>query len=405
MSGASAPLRFRKVDPPQDAESEQAGYGAALSFGPLDDDKPERTMSRNSCSAASKARKPSTTTWTGTVDDIPVRNNCHPFIHTPPHDYRAACYRASNHAAYSDILFLSPPVTSQSSHHTRRHSLGYSQGVQTFGELPFAHHASAGPAIGLVSTFPLRGHASLQFNGQAENHEGTSWSDRASGQTIDSQLSWSSSSNPVMGSENIRRSKDLSIIRSFCVEATMNTTAAHVFHDSAIGMTSGGIDDYGGIHPVSDPSIDSNLPSLSISDGAPSPDEPHTFKGLYDARGGSSAKPPGPALAADHPYERTTNVHQLRDRTIACGWINPDGMVCNKPIDYHCEGHFATAHGITKLPSVVKIECRWCTASARKEVKRKGFIRHVREAHMKYQRTEKRGVRAPWKGRRRRSHQ
>lgn len=257
----------------------------------------------------------------------------------------------------------------------------------------------------LVSTLPLRGQASFQFNGQAENHEGTSWSDRASGQTIDSELSWSSSSNPVMGSENIRRSKDLSIIRSFCVEATMNTTAADVFHDSATGLTSGSIDDYGGMDPVSDPSIDSNLPPPSISDVARSPYEPHTFEGLSDAGGRSSAKPPGPAQAADHPYEKTTNVHQLRDRAIACGWINPDGMVCNKLIDYHCEGHFAIAHGITKLPSVAKVGCRWCPVGARKEVKRKSFIRHVREAHMKYQRPEKKEAPAPWKGRRRRSYQ
>ncbi|KAI6142117.1 hypothetical protein BKA82DRAFT_725033 [Pisolithus tinctorius] len=121
MSSTSAPLRFRKVDPPQDAESEQAGHGAALSLGPLDDDRPGWTMSRNSCSSvASKARKPSTTTWAGTVDDVLVRNNYHPSVHTPPHDYRAACHRASNQAAYPDILFLSPPVTSQSSHHTKR---------------------------------------------------------------------------------------------------------------------------------------------------------------------------------------------------------------------------------------------------------------------------------------------
>lgn len=165
------------------------------------------------------------TIWAGTVDDVPARSNCHPLIHTPPHDYWATCYSAPNQVAYPDILFSSP------------------RGVQTFGELPFVHHASAGPAIGLLSTLPLRGRALFQFNGQVESHEGTSWSDFASGQTTDSELSWSSSSNPVAGNGNIQRSKDLSILRSFCAEATMNTTAAHLFYNSVTGMTSGSIDD------------------------------------------------------------------------------------------------------------------------------------------------------------------
>ncbi|KAI5994230.1 hypothetical protein EDC04DRAFT_1242522 [Pisolithus marmoratus] len=406
----SAPLHSQKMNRLQDSGCQRVGYGAAPSFGPFDDEKPDWTMDGFS-SALPEARERSTPTSTGMADDVLFRNN-HPLNYAPPNDHWGACYRASNHSAHPNLSFSLPLDTDLSLHHIMRHSLGYSQGdenIATSKELSIIHHASAAPAKGLISTFPCCGHAPFQFHGQSEDHDGMSWRDRIPGKAVESEVSWSAPSNLVLpappklypsdysGGENAQTSTDMPTFRSFCIGTAMNTTAEHILHDAATGMTSGFEDD---LDPVSNQSIGSTLPSSSPSDAVQLPHQLYTLEHLPHTGSEELATLPGPR-AADYPHE---DMMIYRDRT-ACGWIEPNGAPCNKPIGYHCQGHFATAHGVKDISSGVKVRCRWCPLSAQKEVGRKGFIRHLREVHMKYLRPKTRGLRTLEKKRKKRLHQ
>ncbi|KAI6104478.1 hypothetical protein EDD16DRAFT_1707675 [Pisolithus croceorrhizus] len=398
ISSTWALLHSQKADPPQHPEFGHAGYGMAPSFGPLDDEKPEWVL--NSCpSTASRACKQSTLICTGMVDDIRVRNNNHPPIHTPLDDRWITHYRASNHIRYPALAFSSPPVTDLSLHYTMRHSSEYPQDdgrVSMFGELPPVHRASAASATGLVSTLPYHGHASFQFDSQAKRYDGNSMSHQPFGQETESEVSLSATSDSVMplsqklhpsysGGENILPSTNPSTCHSFRAETTTNMAVPQVFHDSAVEVTAGCVGDYGSMDLVSDQDIDSNLLSSSFSETAPSPREPCTSKRSLNTGEENLATLPGP-LAANGLADDAIIHH---DSTMVCGWIEPDGKTCDERIDYRCEGHFATAHGIQNMSWDVKAKCRWCPASAKKEVKRKSFIRHIREVHMKYQRPQK----------------
>ncbi|KAI6038134.1 hypothetical protein EDC04DRAFT_2697369, partial [Pisolithus marmoratus] len=238
---------------------------------------------RDDCSSTVlEARKRSTPTCAGMVDDAPIRKDHHALMHTALHDHRGAHYRVSNHPAYSD-LSSSLPIDLPSPYATGD-LLGYLQGdenVPTFDGLLFTHHTSATPAVDLVSRYPFQ-----------EDYDGTSWGNRSSGQAIGLEASWPVLSSPVVpalqgldlsdysAGENIRTSTDLAIFCTFCVETTMDATAAHIFHDSAVGMTSGCIDDSGRVDPGPDPSTGLNLPSSSLSDTAPSSHMLHTFERL-----------------------------------------------------------------------------------------------------------------------------
>ncbi|KAI5997450.1 hypothetical protein EDD15DRAFT_2410678 [Pisolithus albus] len=88
---------------------------------------------------------------------------------------------------------------------------------------------------------------------------------------------------------------------------------------------------------------------------------------------------------SDHPS------HTLSDhKSIPCGWRDDDGNECGTLVHADdCKGHFATAHGIKKIKWNIKITCHWCPVE--KEVTRKFFLRHVKEAHLGCSRTKKGG--------------
>ncbi|KAI6046881.1 hypothetical protein EDC04DRAFT_2624744 [Pisolithus marmoratus] len=400
MLNAPVLLHSQNVDPPQDSECEHAGYGTAPSFGLFDSERNRWTV-HGYLSAESKGGTRPMPTGTGTVDDLPAGNHPHPLIHTPPHDHCVARYRAER-AAYPGLSFLSHPVTDLSLHHAMNQSLGYSQSdekVATSGELPFVHHASAAPTMGFVSTLPFGSHTSSRFDGRIEDPDGTRRCDRASGEALESDVSWSTPSKPVIlapkelylsdhsSGENAQTPTDLSTPCSFCVETTMDTTVTDILHDSATGTTSGCIDDYAGMDLVSGQSMGSNLPSSSLSDSTPLSHEPRAFQHSAHVGGENLAVLLKP-LAAENPHE-DGNIYRVH--TATCGWIKPNGLACNERIDYHCEDHFATAHNIKNLSSGAKIVCCWCPPSAQNKVRRKGFIRHIREAHMRCRRSKKKG--------------
>ncbi|KAI5994216.1 hypothetical protein EDC04DRAFT_2804966 [Pisolithus marmoratus] len=325
-------LRSQNVDPPQDSECEHAGYGTAPTRG--------TDGLHGYLSAESKGGTRPTPIGTGTVDDLPVGNHHHPL-------------------RYSQI----------------------DEKVATSGELPFVHHASAAPTMGFVSTLSFGSHTSSRFDGRIEDPDGTRTA-------LESEVSWSTPSKPVIlapkelylsdhaGGENAQTPTDLSTPCSFCVETTMDTTVTDILHDSATGSTSGCIDDYAGMDLVSGQSMGSNLPSSSLSDSTPLSLQAATLQCLPKL------------LAAENPHE-DGNIYRVH--TATCGWIKPNGLACNERIDYHCEDHFATAHNIKNLSSGAKIVCCWCPPSAQNKVRRKGFIRHIREAHMRCRRSKKKG--------------
>ncbi|KAI6104479.1 hypothetical protein EDD16DRAFT_1007627 [Pisolithus croceorrhizus] len=142
--------------------------------------------------------------------------------------------------------------------------------------------------------------------------------------------------------------------------------------------------------------LDSNSPPSSVSDTAPSPREPCTSKCSLQTGEGDLATSSGPL--AENDLADDAIIHH--SSTMARGWIEPDGETCDDQIDYHCEGHFATARGIRNMSWGVKVECHWCPLSAKQEVRRKVFIRHLRKARMKYWHPRKEEARTPWKRRR-----
>ncbi|KAI6022222.1 hypothetical protein PISMIDRAFT_689263 [Pisolithus microcarpus 441] len=73
----------------------------------------------------------------------------------------------------------------------------------------------------------------------------------------------------------------------------------------------------------------------------------------------------------------------------SCGWRDDEGKKCAKPISYDdCPGHFATAHGIRNKAWNVKVICRWCPSEPYKVVTRKNFLRHMKEVHFCFARSE-----------------
>ncbi|KAI5997426.1 hypothetical protein EDD15DRAFT_2245655, partial [Pisolithus albus] len=82
--------------------------------------------------------------------------------------------------------------------------------------------------------------------------------------------------------------------------------------------------------------------------------------------------------------------YQSRGHTVSCGWKNDNGIVCGDLVTSdNLANHFATLHGIKNMASSVKIDCRWCPPSLRKQVKRESMLRHLREVHLRCPRPRK----------------
>ncbi|KAI6046906.1 hypothetical protein EDC04DRAFT_2624942 [Pisolithus marmoratus] len=179
---------------------------------------------------------------------------------------------------------------------------------------------------------------------------------------------------------------------------TMHTPVTHVFHDSTTGMTPGFVGNHAEMDPAFSQNIDLNLPSSSLPDAAQPPYELYTSNHLPNTGGGDLTIPSG-FPAAYHPHK---HAHRYR---IPCGWVNPNGMRCNMFIGYDCKEHFATVHGIKNISSKEIIPCLWCRLDTRKRRGRKGFLRHIREVHMKFRREKKRSSRTLEKKKKRRRDQ
>lgn len=74
----------------------------------------------------------------------------------------------------------------------------------------------------------------------------------------------------------------------------------------------------------------------------------------------------------------------------SCGWRVDKGRKCGIPINYDdCADHFAAFHHIKDMAWNVEVICCWCPSKPRKKVTRKNLLRHLREAHLCYPRSEK----------------
>ncbi|KAI6022215.1 hypothetical protein PISMIDRAFT_689254 [Pisolithus microcarpus 441] len=86
------------------------------------------------------------------------------------------------------------------------------------------------------------------------------------------------------------------------------------------------------------------------------------------------------------PKARSARCH---NGSIPCGWRDDGGKECCKPISYgNCTDHFASAHGITNIACTVKVICYWCPSELQRVITRKNFMRHVKEVHLCYARSE-----------------
>ncbi|KAI6046928.1 hypothetical protein EDC04DRAFT_946374 [Pisolithus marmoratus] len=89
---------------------------------------------------------------------------------------------------------------------------------------------------------------------------------------------------------------------------------------------------------------------------------------------------------------RLPKARSARNRNMyyQCGWRDDDGKICDMPIKYDdCANHFAATHDIKNMARNVEVVCRWCSSKAQKKVKRKCLLRHLREVHLHYLRSEK----------------
>ncbi|KAI6020673.1 hypothetical protein BKA83DRAFT_4494475 [Pisolithus microcarpus] len=76
--------------------------------------------------------------------------------------------------------------------------------------------------------------------------------------------------------------------------------------------------------------------------------------------------------------------------THSCGWRVDEGRKCGIPINYDdCAGHFAAFHHIKDMAWNVEVICCWCPSKPQKKVICKNLLRHLREAHLCYPRSEK----------------
>ncbi|KAI6104472.1 hypothetical protein EV401DRAFT_2017411 [Pisolithus croceorrhizus] len=80
-------------------------------------------------------------------------------------------------------------------------------------------------------------------------------------------------------------------------------------------------------------------------------------------------------------------------QTCRCGWQNADGSLCGVPVRRrNCAVHFSTAHGIKNMARDVKVLCRWCPLTAKKEVVRHNLLRRLQEVHLHCPRSNKRDL-------------
>ncbi|KAI6018829.1 hypothetical protein EDC04DRAFT_448264 [Pisolithus marmoratus] len=65
-----------------------------------------------------------------------------------------------------------------------------------------------------------------------------------------------------------------------------------------------------------------------------------------------------------------------------CTWRNNGGVMCGEMLSFNCQGHLATAHGITEMSRTTLVLCGACGST----LTRGSFLRHFREVHLRYPR-------------------
>lgn len=118
----------------------------------------------------------------------------------------------------------------------------------------------------------------------------------------------------------------------------------------------------------------------SVSTQPTNPPISHSYYSVNSSSAG--AIPPGADNVPATPAEQSTHILSKQ-----CGWKDRHGSVCNIVIGYECQGHFADAHGITKLSGHKTVSCQWC--EPKKILRRRSFLRHVREAHLRVSRSKR----------------
>ncbi|KAI6159399.1 hypothetical protein EDD17DRAFT_902677 [Pisolithus thermaeus] len=163
-------------------------------------------------------------------------------------------------------------------------------------------------------------------------------------------------------------------------------------------------------HDCSSAVGNSNLPSLAAP---PATDHPTKFmisaRGAIRGRGCANARHRTTMTGRPRAREPLSVCHasrfaemQSRTRirlpagpqniqTCRCGWQNAGGGLCGVLVTRrNCAVHFSTAHGIKNIARDVKVLCRWCPLTAKKEVVRHNLLRHLEEVHLHCPRSNKR---------------
>ncbi|KAI6038128.1 hypothetical protein EDC04DRAFT_2039154 [Pisolithus marmoratus] len=139
--------------------------------------------------------------------------------------------------------------------------------------------------------------------------------------------------------------------------------------------TAGSIDDYGQFDK-------SKCNYEQVVDSLPQSSLPPDQLSLTRIEGGNQSQTPTRPPKARSACDRNV--------CIPCGWRDEDGRKCGMPIRYDdCAGHFAAVHDIENITWDVRIFCRWCSSKTQRKVLRKNLLRHLREVHMRYPRSEK----------------
>ncbi|KAI5992905.1 hypothetical protein EDD15DRAFT_953231 [Pisolithus albus] len=171
---------------------------------------------------------------------------------------------------------------------------------------------------------------------------------------------------------------------------------SHATHIPDNNTTGGGVDDYGNVdddkfnaEPVAGLRPQCLLPPNQL----PLSPELHSRSRVFSIDGGSllhhtrhlaTAQSKIPTKLAK---ARTVCDHAT---SYSCGWRVDKGRKCGIPINYDdCADHFAAFHDIKDMAWNVEVICCWCPSKLRKKVIRKNLLRHLREAHLCYPRSEK----------------
>ncbi|KAI6146912.1 hypothetical protein BKA82DRAFT_336927 [Pisolithus tinctorius] len=68
-----------------------------------------------------------------------------------------------------------------------------------------------------------------------------------------------------------------------------------------------------------------------------------------------------------------------------CEWKDNKGRICSELVGWYCQDHLAVVHGIVNISSSTRVTCGACG----EKKKRKFILRHFRERHIGFRRSER----------------